>query len=497
MRSIWRHLGGALAAGAILLAPISLLFGAERRPDADGAVAEDSRVARALEFARTWLEAERAYERIPGVSAAVVYDQQILWMGGFGKADVAANRPATSDTIYSICSISKLFTSIAVLQQRDAGKLRLEDPVGRYLPWFHLDKRKGEGEITIEGLLTHASGLPRESDYPYWSAPDFHFPTHEQVVARIGTQDALYAPESHFQYSNLGLTLAGEVVAATSGVPYADYVRRNILGPLDLRSTTPEMPESQRGKRLATGYTSLDRDGGRRPLPFFEANGIAPAAGYASTVGDLGRLASWQFRLLQNGGTEVLKATTLREMHRVHWIEPDFETIWGLGFAIWRSDGKIFVGHGGSCPGYRTQLLLMPEEKIATIFMANAQGVNTRMWAQRLYDIVAPAIEAANKEPGEGKATDASLRRYTGAYDAQPWAGETAVIPWEDGIALLDLPTLNPVKDLEKFRKVGENLFRRVRKDGSLGEDLLFEIGPDGRAARMKHFSNVFPRIRD
>jgi CubicO group peptidase (beta-lactamase class C family) len=112
MRTIRSNLGVATAAGASLLAPISLLFGAERRPEADGAVAEDSRVARALEFARTWLEAERAYERILGVSAAVVYDQQILWMGGFGKADVAANRPGTSDTVYSICSISKHFSNV-------------------------------------------------------------------------------------------------------------------------------------------------------------------------------------------------------------------------------------------------------------------------------------------------------------------------------------------------------------------------------------------------
>jgi CubicO group peptidase (beta-lactamase class C family) len=459
-------------------------------------IATDPRVVSALELGRTWLEAQRAYDQIPGISAAIVVDQQVLWSGGFGQADLAAARPATADTIYSICSISKLFTSVAVMRQRDAGKLRLDDPVSQHLSWFSLKRSEGEGAVTIEGLLTHASGLPRESDYPYWSAPEFAFPTHDQIVARVSQQDALYTPETHFQYSNLGLTLAGEVVAQTSRISYADYVRANIIGPLGLTSTTPEMPEDKRGASLATGYSALDRQAKRQPVPFFKANGIAPAAGYASTVGDLGKFASWQFRLLAKGGSEILKATTLREMQRVHWVEPDFQTTWGLGFVVWRNDSKIFVGHGGSCPGYRTALLEMPDEKVATVFMANANGVESDRFAQRLYDIVGPAIRAAVKEPGKGKTPDAELRRYAGTYSEAPWGGEVAVLPWEEGLAMLDLPTMDPVKDLVKLKKTGEHTFRRIRKDESLGEEIVFEMGPDARPARFKHHSNYAPRVR-
>jgi hypothetical protein len=256
------------------------------------------------------------------------------------------------------------------------------------------------------------------------------------------------------------------------------------------------MPESERGKRLATGYSALDREGRREPMPFYTARGIAPAAGYASTAGDLGRFASWQFRLLQKGGSEILKATTLREMHRVHWVEPDFETLWGLGFSVWKSGEKMFVGHGGSCPGYRTQILLMPQERIATVFLSNAQRVAARQWTQRLYDIVAPAVRAAVKEKEKAKAPDPAMRRYAGTYSAQPWAGEIAVLPWEEGIALLDLPTMDPVKDLEKLKKVGENTFRLIRKDETLGEEIVFEMGPDGKAARFTRHSNFSVRIR-
>jgi CubicO group peptidase (beta-lactamase class C family) len=458
--------------------------------------AEDPRVASALELARMYVDGERAYEQLPGVSVAIVDGQRVLWTGASGFADVASKRAAAADTIYSICSISKLFTSVALMREREAGRVRLEDPVSKYLSWFRLAKSEGEGDVTVEGLLTHASGLPRESDFPYWSPPEFKFPTHDDIVARIQSQSALYTPETHFQYSNLGLTLAGEIVAATSGGAYADYVTKNVLVPLDLTSTTPEMPEGQRGKRLATGYSALDREGHRRVLPFFLARGIAPAAGFASTAEDLAKFAKWQLRLLEKGGREIVKATTLREMYRVHWAEPDFKTLWGLGFSVWREDDKSFVGHGGSCPGYRTQLLIQPEERIATIFMTNGQGVPARRWAQNLYDIVAPAIRDARKGPvPKDKIPDPSLRRYAGTYDEQPWNGEVAVVPWEDGLAMLSLPSTDPMDALEKLRKVGEHRFRVVRKDDSLGEEVVFEMGPDGRATRFTRHSNPSPRV--
>jgi CubicO group peptidase (beta-lactamase class C family) len=459
-------------------------------------VSADPRVDNALELVRVWLEGERAYDQIPGISAAVVYDQEPLWTGGYGSADLATKRPADAETIYSICSISKLFTSIAAMQLRDSGKLRLDDPVARHLPWFAIRRTPPDGpEITIEGLLTHASGLPREASAPYWT--EATFPNHDEIVAGLKSQETLYRAEQYFQYSNLGLTLVGEIVAAESNMPYAEYVRRNILEPLGLSHTTPEMPEAERGKHLAVGYSGMTRSGTRRPAPFFQARGIAPAAGFASTAGDLGRFASWQFRLLEGGGSEVLNANTLREMHRVHFVDPDFETTWGLGFTVMRRDGKTFVGHGGSCPGFQTELLMKPDEKIATVFMANAQGVNTQLWAYRMYEIVAPAIRAAKKEPEKAKAPDRDLDRYLGSYEGEPFfSGEVAVVRWEDGLALLGLPTLDPVKNLTKLKNVGEHRFRRIRSDESLGEEIVFEMGRDGKAARFTRNNNYFPRVK-
>jgi CubicO group peptidase (beta-lactamase class C family) len=474
-------------------------------PVATDEIKQHPRVQQAITLLEIWLEAQRDFEQVPGLSAAVVHNQDIVWKGAYGFADLTAKRPARPDTIYSICSISKLFTSMAVMQQRDAGKLRLDDPVSKHLPWFDIRRTDPESpEITIEGLLTHSAGLPREAAFPYWTAPEFAFPTREAIIEKVKTQETYFAAQSYHQYSNLGLTLAGEVAAAAAGQPYETYMRTRVLDPLGLKDTSPEMPSRQSNGRLATAYSAIQRDGRRTDVSPFLARGIAAAAGYASTVEDLARFASWQFRVLaRKGGHDVLSANTLREMHRVHWMDPDFGSPWGLGFAIWRDKEKTFIGHGGSCPGFRSQFLMHTPEQMAIVVMANAQGVDTRLLAQRAYEIVGPAIRAAakadaskaDKRDQKPDAPAPQLDRYTGTY-ATGFAGEIAFFPWEDGLASVGLPTADPMAGLTKWTKDGEHTFRRIRKDESVAESIVFEPGADGKAARAIWHSNTYTRVR-
>jgi len=459
------------------------------------------RVQQALKLLEIWLDAQRDFEQIPGLSVAVIHDQDVVWKGAYGFADVAKKTPARPDTVYSVCSISKLFTSIAVMQQRDAGKLRLDDPVSKHLSWFTIKRTDPDApEITIEGLLTHSSGLPREAEAPYWTGPEFAFPTRDEVIGKLKAQETLHPAQSHHQYSNLGLTLAGEVAAAAAGQPYADYVRTQVLDPIGLSDTTPEMPRDRRGGRLAVGYSAIQRDGRRTDVAPFFAQAIAPAAGYASTVEDLGKFASWQFRVLaRKSGQEVLSTNTLREMHRVHWMDADFGTPWGLGFAVWRDKERTFVGHGGSCPGFKSQLLMKTDEEIAIVVMANAQGIDTTRLAQRAYDIVGPVIKVATKpdtsKPTTAKKPDGSLEKFTGTY-ATGFAGEVAFVPWEDGLASIGLPTLDPMAGLAKWKKTGDHTFRRMRKDDTLAESIVFEMAADGRPSRLVWHSNFYRRVK-
>lgn len=464
---------------AVVLLLLALpLFAADDKPPT---------TAQALELARLWLDAQRAYDEIPGMSASVVHDQKVLWSGGSGQADPATGRPATADTLYSICSVSKLFTAVAVMQLRDQGKLALYDPIAKHLTWFTMKPAEGGREATVLGALTHSAGLPREADYPYWTG-EFDFPTREKIVERIGAQQPLYPADRYYQYSNLGLTLAGEIVAARAGKPYDQYVREHILTPLQLTNTYPDIPVEEKGKRLAQGFSAKRRDGTRTPLPLFQTRGIAPAAGFASTANDLARFAMWQFRARDAASDPLLDPRTLREMYRPHWVDPDFKVYRGIGFGTWKDGDNVFVGHGGSCPGFRTAFTLQPEKKLGVVVMANANGVDTGAYAKAIYDLVVPTLK---NDPLEAP----PLSAYTGSYDGFPWDGETIIVAWGDGLAAVDAPNMDPMKNLERLRKTGEHTFRRVRSDGTLGEEIRFDIGPDGRAIRMWQHSNPYPRM--
>ena len=454
---------------------------------------DDPRVKSALTLLETWVQAEQEYEQIPGISMGIVYDQDLIWSRGFGHSDLEGKIPATPETIYSICSISKLFTSVSMMQLRDEGKLHLDDAVADHLSWFDIRQSYSDApKITVGGILTHSSGLPRESDYPYWRTRNF--PTHQEIVTKLSEQETLYPADTYFQYSNLGLTLAGEIVAEVSGLPYSEYVKTRIIEPLGLKNTTSEIPNHLLGGQLATGYGPLTRSGTRKQVPQYEVRGVAPAAGFASTVEDLARFASWQFRVLHHGSDDVLQANTLKEMHRVHWLDSDWENHRGLGFAVWRNRDTTFVGHGGSCPGYRTHLALQTTDRVAVVFMTNALGVSPASYTDRAYQIVAPAIKATVDEPDEAESTDPTFDRFMGMYRTD-LGRETTVFAWDGKLSMLSLPTENPLDAMLKLEHIGGNSFKRIRDDGGLGEEILFVVGESGEIESFRRNSNYYPKV--
>lgn len=444
----------------------------------------------AINLIDNWLEAQYQYDNIPGLSVGIVKDQELIWSKGYGMSNVEEGVEASPETIYSICSISKLFTSIAIMQLVEQGKLELDDSISQVLPSFNISQQFNEsGPITIRSLLTHSSGLPRESDFPYWTGPDFAFPTQQQVQEKLGEQETLYDASTYFQYSNLGMTLLGEVIKEVSGMPYDEYVEQNILKPLRLANTNPYLPKDKWGEEMATGYSAIKRDGTRDQIDLFDAKGITAAAGYSSTVEDLADFASWQFRLLENGGKEILKASTLKNMQRVHFADPNWKTFWGLGFSVYESDGKTLVGHGGSCPGYRTTIVLEPGEKMAYIVMANAM-VNPGRYASEMRNIL-------NKGEGKKKAdsTSVNLKEYTGTYNGQPWSSEVQVVPWYGQLAVVDFPSSSVASNLTLLKHVKGDTFRRIRDDKSLGEEIKFERNSAGKVTKMWQHSNFSDRM--
>lgn len=254
-----------------------------------------------------------ADQRVTGVSVGIVRDQQLAWEHSFGWADLDAEASPGARTLYRVDSNTKPVTATAIMQLRDAGRLGLDDPVVEHIPEFErVDIRFGAIEdVTLGRLLRHRSGLNGEvpGDWPLTGVG----PSVAEVVSRLDECAIVIPPDSQHKYCNLGFVLLGELVARLSGEPYEDYVRAHILDPLEMFDSTFDCESSELRRAVQYGASALSARSGRA-LPLTH-NGRNPAGGLYSTVGDMARWLSLQFRTdrqLQRGGGQVLAARASR-----------------------------------------------------------------------------------------------------------------------------------------------------------------------------------------
>jgi CubicO group peptidase (beta-lactamase class C family) len=461
--------------------------GATERPLADRA-----EVRSAIDLLEAWVEAQRAQRELPGLSMGIVHDQTLLWARGFGWADVERREPASADTLYRIGSVTKLFTATALLLLRDEGRLRLDDPITAHLPWFAMPAAFPEpGPITIRHLLTHTSGLPREAAFPYFT--DGNFPTIDEIRARLPTQQRPLPTEQRWKYSNLGATLAGEVVAAVSGEPYADFVRRRILEPLGMSATLVATPQPGH-PHLATGYTRRLPGHRRAPAPFNDLRGLTAAGNMTTSVADLARFAMLQLRGGAAGGAQILSGRTLAEMHRIHWLEPDWGAGWGLGFRVLRLHGQTFVGHGGAVRGFRGELRICPATRVAVVVFLNADDTEGAWpYVDKAFEWVGAAI-AGVTEPAPGTA-DPTWRRYVGRY-RNAW-GDVQILVRGGRLTVIGPTAPDPLLAPATLEPMAEHTFRIETRDGygNPGELAVFEVDATGRVTRAKFGQNYTERI--
>ncbi len=456
-------------------------------------ISDHHKVAADIKLLETWIKAQMEYYGLPGLSVGIVYDQDLIWSKGFGYATVEKKVPATPQTVYRIASITKLFTCTAIMQLRDQNKLKLDDPIAKYLPWFKIKNRFPDAPaITIRQLMTHTSGLPREAAFPYWT--DHEFPTIEKIIATLPKQETIYPSATKLKYSNLGIALLGQIIVKVSGEAYETYIKNHILKPLNMSNTSVNLTDEHK-ERLATGYGRRLPDGTRKIMPFIDAKGLTPAANMSSTVEDLAKFISLQFRDGALGNDQILKGSTLREMQRIHWLQPNWKNGWGLGFSISHRDDKSFVGHGGWVAGFRTQITFCPDEKIGVIVMTNTEDCSPSFFANHIYDLVAPTIKKAVAMLKKVVEFNPEWKRYVGKYsDPTDWEYEVMILNKELVLYGFDYPPEdNPTASIIQLTPEGEHTFRMTGENGN-GELFVFEMGSDGKVKQIKMGENyIYP----
>lgn len=296
---------------------------------------------------------------VPGASVLVVQGGQVRVRRAYGMADVAAGVPATPATNYRLASVTKQFTAAAILLLAEDGRLRLDDPVGRWLPSLP----PLPGAATLHQLLTHTSGLLDYEDFvpdPFPGEPVRVQLRDADVLRLLEPHDrTLFAPGTAYRYSNSGYALLALVVERASGRGFPAFLRENIFLPLGMEATLarvdhgPPVPHRAYGHRLAEdGWCRADQS---------PTSAVLGDGGIYSSIDDLAR---WDAAL---DGDRLLSAASRRLAFTPHAATDDPGVRYGYGWRI----GAGTRWHSGETIGFRNVLVRWPDRRLTVVVLSN------------------------------------------------------------------------------------------------------------------------------
>ncbi|GEA11777.1 serine hydrolase domain-containing protein [Alteromonas sp. KUL49] len=426
--------------------------------------------ADASKLINVWVKSQLDYLQIPYLSISYVKDQDVLFSGSYGQVELNGAVDATSSTISSICSVTKVFTATAIVMLAEQGKLNLNDSVADILPALNVLNSEGESsdlnDIQVVHLLNHTSGLPRDTSHLYWSGPNHNFPTKKELYESLSNQKRETRADKASSYSNLGYALLGQIIEVVTGDSYSAFIEQEIFMPLRMSDSVVEMSETSYGKNHAVGYTALNRNGLRTKASFYKTRAMQSAFGISSNASDMAKFISWQFRLAQQSNTELMSPQSLLQMYETYHTQA--ATNRGLAYEVQTSEsGDVWVMHGGMCPGYTSYLQMNTTGKEGYAVVMSANGVRPSSFIKDLKQILTKAAQLqVDKENGQ------LFKEYEGFYDLNPWNSEVYVGSWGRDLVLLYLPVDSVKYAMYHYRKVDNDTFQRL-EDGVLTDEFM------------------------
>lgn len=429
----------------------------------------------AAELSRILREAQ-ADKRLPSVSAAAVHDGEVVWSEAIGLADVDAGERATPDHQYRIASVTKTVTAVGVMRLRDEGRLELDDPLDRHVSG-------AAHSPTIRSLLSHLSGLQREVPGDVWET--LEMPTREELPERLAQAEQPLRPHAYWHYSNLAFALLGEVVSRVSGQPAQEYLQEQVLGPLGMARTTwtAEPP-------AAVGYLVHPFSDVPRREAVIDGRAVAPAADLWSTPSDLCRWAAF----IAKPDPAVLAPESVAEMRTFQSMVDltKWRLAYGLGFALYRVEEDVFVGHDGAHAGYLAHVSALPGKRTGAAVLTNdGAGVVISELGIRLSRAVAEAYPRAVEEWQPGEPPPPEIEGVLGQWWSE---GHPMVFSFRDG----KLESVFPEARLDMGRSVyepeGDDLFRIVH-GYERGE--LLRVVRDEQGTPAKLYFATYPVTRE
>jgi CubicO group peptidase (beta-lactamase class C family) len=330
----------------------------------------------------------------------VVDGDKVLLDKGYGMADLGWGNANAPDVKFHLGSLTKQFTAALVLLMQEDGKLKIDDPVSKYLP----DAPKTWEKITLAELLGHTSGIPNFTDTKEFGVWRMSPHTVDEELAFFKDKPLDFEPGSKFAYSNSNFEVLGAVIEKVSGKKYVDMLQERILTPLGMKDSGLDTDELILPRR-AQGYMQ-GKDG--LVLARSESMTVPWAAGSMySTTGDL---LKWEHGLF---GGKVLNADSLKAM-----TTPG-KGNYGLGVFISDKDGVKVVDHGGGIEGFNTHLAYVPEKRIAIVVLGNVNGGAPGQMGGQLLDVVLGKPVTLASERKAVPITKDELAKFVGVYDLE------------------------------------------------------------------------------
>jgi CubicO group peptidase (beta-lactamase class C family) len=332
---------------------------------------------------RMQIPARMQQANVPGLAIAVVNDQGILWSEGFGYTDWDRRTPVTADTLFSIQSMSKSFTATAVMFAAQDGLVDLDTPITTSLPNFHVHsifEEHPEQKITLRMLLSHTAGLVHEA--PVGGNSDLPGHTFEEHIASISDTWLRSPVGTHYDYSNLGIDLAGYILQVRSGMPFTQYVQEKVLTPLGMASSRLDINQVRATPGRAIGYGLFPL---RPPIGWL----LIPSGGVWTTANDMARYLQFHINSGALGGTRLLRQDLAETMYTPP--NPAASTAeYALGISVNDNQGTRCLQHGGGGFGFNSYMVWYPELKLGVVVLANAEGDNlvSQLTSDVLTDII-------------------------------------------------------------------------------------------------------------
>jgi CubicO group peptidase (beta-lactamase class C family) len=355
-----------LIAAVVVGAFLASRPGGSDATDAAGVATDDARFSDIDRF----VEAEMDAQRIPGLSLAVVRDDRIVHMRGFGNAD-EAGREVSPQTPFVIGSVAKSVTALAIMQLVEAGTVELDAPVVRYIPWFRVADEEASAEITVRHLLNHTSGLSTKTGRSFQGNGDTTDSALEDAVRKLSTVELTEAVGEVHQYSTIGYSVLGLIVQTVSGQTYESYVQEQIFDPLKMRTSFTSKADAEphglaAGHRYWFGLPTAAEEPYNR--------GLLPAGFLISSAEDMAHYATAQINEGTYDGFAVLSASGTAALHRAAVPTAEAGTSYGMGWFVGAVNGFPAVFHQGETFNYHANIVLLPESNQAVVVLMNAEN---------------------------------------------------------------------------------------------------------------------------